>query len=292
MDTNLTQQHTLTLVDGRVMAYRTAGPRHGKPLLFFHGTPGTSLQADLIAEQAVAEGFFLIAPDRPGLGASSFQEDRQWHDYTQDIRQLISALDIHHFVLVGISGGGPYAIACAAAMPEYIIRTVLLSPWWFPHGAPKPFEGLTNLFKVYGYLAQRSPALTKTIAKTAAWVAQHSPDHVIDHLVSQLNADDQALFKNPLLHALMVKDVAHAFSQGWQGPWRETLLDFLPPRIIPQRILMHLDIFHGTEDKIVPYHYAQRLVAQLPQSELHTIEGGGHFVALRITSRVFEILKS
>lgn len=284
------EQKILTLPDGRVMAYRVAGDPHAKPLLFFHGTPGTSLQAELLAEDAAAKGFYIIAPDRPGLGDSTYQPERFWYDYPADIRVLISELKIEHFALMGISGGGPYAIACAAAMPEYLTKAVLLSPWWYPHGSKNANEGLTSLFKTYAYLTQHSIGMTKPIAKMATYFAQKSPRAVIEHLIGQLNDDDQQLFLNPSLKALMIEDVENAFKNGWEGPWRETTLEFIQPRVIPSRILFHLDIFHGTEDKIVPYHYAQKLVAELPQSELHTVEGGGHFCALRIKDKVFQKL--
>jgi pimeloyl-ACP methyl ester carboxylesterase len=61
----------LHLSDGRHLAWRFYGRRDGAPILFFHGFPGSRLQAALVHAQAAAAGVALIAFDRPGFGASS-----------------------------------------------------------------------------------------------------------------------------------------------------------------------------------------------------------------------------
>jgi len=138
--------HDVQLPDGRILNVAEYGDSLGEPMLFLHGTPGSHLLASLIATEARAHGFRVLAPDRPGIGFSSPHPTRTYSSFAEDIRHVLAHFDLKRVHLVGISGGSPYALAIAARMPEALRQFVLLSPWWYPHGATDAREGLNPLF--------------------------------------------------------------------------------------------------------------------------------------------------
>jgi pimeloyl-ACP methyl ester carboxylesterase len=77
-------------------------------------------------------GVRLITFDRPGYGESDRQEFRQVADVVPDVEAIADALGVEQFAVLGRSGGGPHALACAALLPDRVTRAgilVSLAPW-------------------------------------------------------------------------------------------------------------------------------------------------------------------
>ena len=117
----------IRLGDGRRLGFMEWGDPHGAPVLEFRGLPGSRLG------DAIDPGFLLahrirrITVDRPGTGASDFLPGRTLLDWPQDVAELADALGIGRFTVLGTSGGGPHAAACAYRLPGRIARVTLVS---------------------------------------------------------------------------------------------------------------------------------------------------------------------
>jgi len=109
---------TIRLSNGRMLGYAEFGDPNGIPAFYFHGYPGSRLAGQLHAEDAERAGVRLISPDRPGMGLSDFQPGRRILDWPNDVGELADELGIERFAVLGASGGGPYALACAYAIPQ------------------------------------------------------------------------------------------------------------------------------------------------------------------------------
>src|SRR5262249_25526737 len=115
------------LGDGRKLGYAEFGPVEGRPILWFHGTPGARRQVAPVARTASWErGVRLIAVERPGIGASTPHAYRAVVEFADDVRQLTEGLGIERFAVVGLSGGGPYALACAHEMSDRVLAAAVL----------------------------------------------------------------------------------------------------------------------------------------------------------------------
>src|SRR6266581_1142889 len=108
----------IQLADGRWAAYAEYGLRDGHPLVFLHGFPGSRHAGALLDEAARRMGVRVVAPERPGIGFSSPRPSRSLLDYARDLEQIADRLGFNRFALVAESGGGPYALASAYAVPE------------------------------------------------------------------------------------------------------------------------------------------------------------------------------
>src|SRR6185312_12557012 len=78
-----------------------------------------------------------VSHDRPGYGRSTPQPGRDVASAAADVASIADALGIDQFAVMGDSGGGPHALACAAVWPGRVRATVCMS-------GPAPFgaEGL------------------------------------------------------------------------------------------------------------------------------------------------------
>src|SRR5439155_22464969 len=109
---------TIQLRDGMTLGYADYGISEGNALFYFHGHPGSRLEARFLADQAAQVGIRLIGIDRPGMGLSSFQAGRRVLDWPDDVVALADSLQLDRFAVVGFSGGDPYALACAYKIPH------------------------------------------------------------------------------------------------------------------------------------------------------------------------------
>ena len=110
---------TVTLPDGRAMAYAEFGAPDGRPVFWFHGTPGGRWQIPPDAPDAARQrGLRLIGIDRPGTGGSSHDPQRTLLSWARDLERVADALGIEQFAVIGLSGGGPYVLACAHELAD------------------------------------------------------------------------------------------------------------------------------------------------------------------------------
>jgi len=117
----------LRLKDGRWLGYLDYGDPDGAPILYFHGIPGSRLECPFDDATLKRLHIRIIAPDRPGFGLSDFQRRRRMLDWPNDVVELAEHLGIRRFAVIGVSGGGAYAAACAYTIPLRLTKVGLVS---------------------------------------------------------------------------------------------------------------------------------------------------------------------
>jgi pimeloyl-ACP methyl ester carboxylesterase len=113
METTPRVDDLIALPDGRSLAYAEFGDPDGRPVLFFHGTPGYRLNPWTTNAEMRSLEVRLIALDRPGVGRSTPRPQRRLLDWPDDVQTLAGSLGLERFAVVGFSNGGPHAAACA-----------------------------------------------------------------------------------------------------------------------------------------------------------------------------------
>src|SRR2546430_8412172 len=110
---------TVTVGEGRRLGSAEFGPAHGRAVFWLHGTPGARRQIPEGARLAAQElGVRIIGVDRPGVGASDPFLYGSLLDFAADLVEIADRLGVGRFAMIGLSGGGPYVLACAYAYPE------------------------------------------------------------------------------------------------------------------------------------------------------------------------------
>ena len=118
---------TIILKDGRALGYAEYGILDGSPTIAFHGMPGSRYLMRALDRAAKAAGARIIAPDRPGYGISTPQRRGSLLGYANDVAELADSLGVQRFAVLGVSGGGPYALSCAYALPHRVTVSAVVS---------------------------------------------------------------------------------------------------------------------------------------------------------------------
>src|SRR5262249_10636996 len=129
-------ESTILLKDGRRLGYAQYGDPQGSPILLFHGCPGSRLCGAIFDHVAREQQVRLLVADRPGYATSSPVRNGTLLGYVDDVVALCDALHLDTFAVLGVSGGGPFALACAASLATRVTRCGLLSaigPLAIPH---------------------------------------------------------------------------------------------------------------------------------------------------------------
>ena len=268
----------LTLGDGRALGYAEYGDSRGRPVFYLHGFPGSRLAGYLLDEAARAGGVRVLAPERPGLGLSSPQPGRTLLDHAQDVRSLAEALGLGRFSVLGESGGGPYALACAHELPDEVDCVAVVCGLG-PVGCPGATTGIALKERVGYAITARAPLLAGyALVPVAAW-ARRRPRQFLRVTRWQLGESDRQVLRGPL-GDLVAADFAEALRQGGRGVAEELALLFRPWPFEPKAIRVPLVFFHGAQDRTVAVAVARELAESVPGARLCISARDGHFSLL------------
>jgi pimeloyl-ACP methyl ester carboxylesterase len=235
-------------------------------------------------------GVRLLAPDRPGFGLSDFQPRRTILDFTKDAAELADNFSLARFAVLGISGGGPYAAACAAAMPERLSATLLVCSV-APADAPDATKGMVATNRWLLSLARNSPRLAQCVGRVCLWVIWRKGQQVIPKQIeSRLPpADQQALASVDLRNSLIASSI-EALRKGTRAAATDGLLYGRPWGFHLRQIRARVYLWHGEKDVVVPATMGHYLAQIIPDCTAHFYPHDGHF-SLPFT-RLREILSS
>lgn len=277
IDQPLRPQAKVRTRDDRMLAYAEYGSASGEPVLYCHGFPASRLEGQLMDSAARTVGVRLVTIDRPGCGLSTPWPERTLTDWTDDVCTVTKALGIEHFHMLGVSGGGPYALACAARLQNRLGRVGVVCGLG-TLVAPGSSAGMGMSARGFIALARSQPVL-------AAWVYSHligrvmrrMPGLVVRILSSAAPPIDHETLALPDVKHHVRRSVAEAFRQGGAGPARDLILYTHPWDFDPAAIRMTVDLWHGERDRTVPVAMGHRLASLIPHCEARFLSEEGHF---------------
>src|SRR5262245_38241010 len=112
---------TIEVNDGRLIAYEEWGDLSGRPMFQLHGTPGCRLSRHPDATLYPSLHLHVITIDRPGYGESTALPGRRVSHAAHDVAAVADEVGLDRFFVVGGSGGGPHALACAAELGDRVL---------------------------------------------------------------------------------------------------------------------------------------------------------------------------
>ena len=291
--TNTVQDdQTISLPDGRDVGFAEYGSPTGYPLFYFHGFPSSRLEARGLDDIGRRHNIHVVAIDRPGFGLSTFQPNRRITDFPADVQFLAQQLGFRRFAVLGGSGGGPYALACANAIPPETLSAVGMmasaAPWeagtqdvllsarltsWAATHCPSVLIGLTDTL-----ISLLKKGLNTNAGKKII-------DRVVEKAAAQANKEipkgqDEATIEERRNRTLRIG--FEGFAQGSRGFVHEAyiLTHFWGFRLEDVRFNKVL-IWHGTKDKNSPIRMVRYMHERLPHSHLTEHEGDNHFAISR-----------
>lgn len=271
----------VTLPDGRTLAYAEAGPGDGRPVLVLHGAIGSPLRAAPELHDVVeALGVRYLMVSRPGFGASDPSPGRTLTGFADDLVALIDALGLGRAGLLGVSAGGPYAIACARRAPDRLSTVATVgspSPAFLPWAAP----GMARRTRVALRAVATGPAATARAGTAAVALVRRHPGLLLRAMTLGAGAGDRELLAHPARAEAAVAGFLAATAGGIDGLIDDYLLSTADWGFALADVQPEVHLWHGVKDALVPPVHAVHLAAHLPRRRVHFEPDAGHFFLLR-----------
>ena len=267
----------LVLRDGRRLGYAVYGQPDGEPILYFHGHPGSRLEARLAHEAAAAAGFRVIALDRPGFGLSDFMPGRAITDWPADVAQAADSLGIGRLSVAGASGGGPYALACAWKMRDRVVQAAVISGVG-PFQVPGSTAGMRWQNRLGFQLCARWPPLAGVLMRSMHRNIASRPERTIEALARAMSPVDAEIVRRPEVRALLIADIPEAFRHGSDGAALDMVLLGRPWGFSLREIEQEVFLWQGAADTLVPPVMGRYQAEQLPRCHATVLPGAGHLL--------------
>lgn len=262
---------------GLRLAWTEYGDPAGFPLIYCHGWPSSRLQAALVHHLARERALRVLAFDRPGIGHSDFQPGRTLENWPETIASFADSQGIGEFVQLGISGGGPYVLACAAMLPDRVRASAVLS------GAVPLADGQRRgLHPFYRLLIPLRrlpyPWFTRAL-EHAARSATGPPDKApLSWILRTIPAvDRETLLRNPEVFHALALSFSDGVRQGGRGVMEDAAIYLQPWNLPLQRIARPIRYWHGGADRHISAGMARTFVATIPHARLDVDPADGHF---------------
>lgn len=271
----------IKLSSGRRLGYREYGSPTGEAILFFHGFPGSSIQGKMFEQSRFVNKYRLIALDRPGFGKSDHCNDRQLIDFVKDVREFTKEFKLGQFHVIGVSGGGPYAMATAALYPESVRSLNLFCPlgpiYQIPvlMKLPRKAQMLLMAAKCLPKITQK--VFEKTLADMGSGKASSDKSSIMEKFAAQLPQSDITIMSDPGVQEILTISLQEAFAQGAQGPLHELKLFTTPWNFKLEHIKAPTFILHGADDSIVPCSIGKVISERIKGSQIEIVPNEGHY---------------
>jgi pimeloyl-ACP methyl ester carboxylesterase len=277
---------------GRTLQVRDAGSRSGKPVLYFHGTPGSRLDVAFGDRVAAEAGVRVVSFDRPGFGGSPV-DSFGLKSIARDAIAIADELDIREFATLGLSGGGPFALATAAAAADRVTRVGVASgagPFQVVPGALSELSEIdTRAVELLPDDPEEAAAMFASGFDAAALMDQDD-DGIRAAFEPILSTRDRVLFADPIIGTAVIASIREGLRQGamgagwdnvaWLGDWDLDVAAITTPVLL----------WYGDEDLMAPPAHGQWLAEHLPNARLVMRHGEGHLGLIDHFAEVLEAL--
>jgi pimeloyl-ACP methyl ester carboxylesterase len=274
---------TLTLPDGRTLAYTDIGAPGGQAAFHFHGAPGSRLELAALEQSFTEVGIRVIAADRPGYGGSTPLPGRTTADWADDVAALADRLGLERFAVMGLSSGGPYTVACASLLGDRVTGAVVAA-------------GNTDMSwpdASDGYLQSELDIMAMNDEDAAvAWCVEHYGADGSGFFGGDLDLgeiDNTWLADEANLTSLM-GSMTEAFVQGIVGYAHDITVQGRPWTFDPSAITAPTIVVHGADDRLVPLSHSEHTASLIPRAALRVVADCGHLSLVdRLPAIVTEI---
>lgn len=265
------------LPDGRRLGYCCFGAADGYPVLALHGTPGSRYKFGMADAEAKRLSLRLICPDRWGYGLSDAPRGRAGlPEYASDVDSLLCALGVSRFGVVGVSGGGPYAIAVGSILCEKVSRLALVATV-APLDLPERRRGISLFHRFAFRVLPRLPGSIPLAFSYFRGALAVSPWLAIRSMGARAGRADRALLAEPDISADLVNTFKAGLARGVRGPSIDMRLFGGSWELDLSALDMPSRMWLGAEDCNVPLAAARRLAEDIAGLELIELHGAGHF---------------
>ena len=267
----------LTMPNDQRIALSEYGEPNGRPVFFCHGWPSSRTMAELTHNAARDLGLHIISLDRPGIRDSSFHGERELLDWPPLLAQVADKVGIGQFWILGISGGAPYSLATAWALPERVHAAAVVS------GAP-PIADLTDrrgLLALYRWMLLFYPRhrefLRLCFHGVRPFLSIKVPIRFRPLLLKLLQPCDANVMRDIAAFEACFESQRQAWKRSPDGLMVDAEIYARPWGFPIVEVRVPVRLWHGKEDCTFHWQLAESLGKDLPNCRLHLVEGEGHY---------------
>ena len=275
---------TLRVSRGPYGLHAELTPGSGPPVVLMHGFPDSTHLYDRLVPH-LAGRRPIVRFDFLGWGRSDKPAGYPYTATNQagDLAAVVGALDERlgagPLVLVAHDASGPPAIDWALAHPGRVRTLVLLNTYY--HWTPA---------------LRRPPAIalysTPVVRAAARAIVRRRPD--LDRRLYTWQVGK--FIQDPAERHLLVPQLYEQFQPARPAFWR--LNDDLPGAVLARRRRIGdlrrfgppVKVIFGAGDRYLNPHVARNFAALFPHSELHLIDGAGHYVQVDQPRQVADLI--
>ena len=282
---------TVAVRDDRRLSFAEYGVPRGPAIVWMHGTPGARRQIPMEARAiADARGLRIIGIDRPGIGSSTPHLYPNVVDWTHDLALLLDALAIDTARIIGLSGGGPYALAAGAGLPDRIHGVGVLGGVAPTRGPDAAEGGIIQLAVRFAPALVAARVPLGMLLTGAIRLARPIAGPGLDLYAALQPPGDKNLLARPEFKAMFLDDLLNGSRFQTSAPLSDLVLFTRHWGFAPSDVTVPVRWWHGDEDHIVPLRHGQHMVERLPDAILKVIDGESHLGGLGIAEEVITTL--
>ena len=258
------RESVFTLAGGQTLGWREYGAPEGDPVIFFHGWPGSSPQGIFLHRTARARGLRILAVDRPGIGKSSRIPHRHFLHVPPLVEELAEHLGLGPCEVLGVSGGGPYALACAWAIPHRV-RAAVVCCGAPPLDSPEARRQFHAMYRGLLAIQDRWPSVLRALLTPAITAARFRPPWPVMKLAAlALGPRDREAIGDRARFEEFYPSFQHAMRAGTRAVHEDGACYSRPWPFDPAEIRVPVRIWHGSQDTNFHWTLAERLASRIP----------------------------
>jgi pimeloyl-ACP methyl ester carboxylesterase len=227
-----------------------------------------------------AAGVRLIALDRPGYGGSDPRPGRRVADGAGDIEELIRRLELPPVAVVGWSGGGPYALACAARIPALVASIGVVAGDGPPDDVPGYWDDASPELRDLVAAVRADPVAARPrVADLLGWYAAE-PAAIVAAAPADPGDPDTSVRSIPTVADALEAMFVEGARQGAIGFVDDWIATFLPWGFALPAIDREIHLWWGDGDRLTTRAQTDLLATAVPQARLTIYPGEGHLIAI------------
>ncbi len=279
---------SIDLPDGRKLDVRCSGPTDAPAVFFHHGSPGSAMNSHYYDESAQRHGLRVLTMSRPGFGNSTPNPARNIVDVVSDTRAALEHFGVERCMIIGVSGGGPHALACAARLSGASNATIICGVGPAAEMGTERFIGQSAYFRALVDAWQAGREQVRELLAPTWNVSALTPQGFITRMASRLPPADQAVIDDAYAEHF-VANLQEAMRQSLDGLVDDQIAIVSPWGFDLTEITIPISVWHGTLDDNVPVGHAYWFAEHIPNPTVHIEEGEGHLsISVHVIDRALD----
>jgi pimeloyl-ACP methyl ester carboxylesterase len=261
-------KHRYIEIDGIRIFYREAGDIGAPVVLLPHGYPSSSFQFRNLMP-ALADRWRLIAPDFPGFGYSDTPDPRSF-SYTFDgyadlLGRLTAAMNLRRYVLYLHDYGSQIGLRLAIKAPQRVAALIIQNGDIYEDQLGPKYKVLQEYWK--SPTSKGRHELAEAVSEEG--FRDEFVGEVAERLIEKISPDlwnlSWPLMQSPERREIMIRLMESLRENlAWFPRYQAYLREHRPPALI----------VWGPQDGYMPEGSARAYLRDLPDAELHLLDGG------------------